>query len=729
MAVEIGAARPLRDFRPLLLELFDDLRENDERLLFVTRARCIRREGGEDGPGVLAVTDSSVRFIGLRSDRVRLDRDRVTSATTEYGDPARICLRLSAGSRTTVMYDIPTTDEAALRTLTAGPRAGGEQADTTEGGRENVVAVVAALAAVAAAVALWVNALAGIDPRDIGGLGLVSSLPPAAFVALGLITCSFCATLARGTRSTPLLALHVVALIFMVYGSTTLVEQVPSLNVTWRHAGIARFVMDTGGVDRSIDAYSNWPGFFMVLALATELTGLRDPIQLADWAPLAFNLLYLAPLVAIARSVRADRRLVWASVWIFYCANWVRQDYLSPQALVYLLYLAVLALLLNWFPGGGSAWRPHWPGGSLLARAHARWPNEQAVADAARVPAVRRGALAIACVAIVAAVIPSHQLTPFAILFAAVALVALGQCSLRGLPLIVAVMTAAWVTFFAAPYLTGHLGEVGGQLGNVGGTVSKGVGDRVGGSSDHVTIVALRIAFTALLWGLAAVGAVKWLRGRRDGLALVALALAPLTLVFLQAYGGEILLRAYLFQLPVLALLAGALVVPASKRWQMGVGLAVLSAVLLAGLLFTRFGNDRVLMFTKQEVQGIGRLYAAAPRNSILVAPSNNLAWQEQGYGAYRHLLMNRIFTTREGTTPQALAARLANYLAGRPAPAAFLIITRSVRNYDAEFGSSPWGKVTDLERGVGRSPRFQLVYANPDVKVFRFVRRPGGGP
>jgi hypothetical protein len=114
------------------------------------------------------------------------------------------------------MYDIPTTDEAALGTLTAGPRAGGEQAATTEGGRESVVAVVAAVAAVAAAVALWVNALAGIDPRDIGGLGLVSSLPPAAFAALGLITCSFCATLARGTRSTPLLALHVVALIFMV---------------------------------------------------------------------------------------------------------------------------------------------------------------------------------------------------------------------------------------------------------------------------------------------------------------------------------------------------------------------------------------------------------------------------------------------------------------------------------------------------------------------------------
>ena len=82
------------------------------------------------------------------------------------------------------------------------------------------------------------------------------------------------------------------------------------------------------------------------------------------------------------------------------------------------------------------------------------------------------------------------------------------------------------------------------------------------------------------------------------------------------------------------------------------------------------------------------------------------------------------IHSARAGATSAVIADRLASYMAGRRTPAAYLIVTRSVRNYDALLGSATWGTVADLERGVATSPRFRLVYANPDGDVYALVAR-----
>jgi hypothetical protein len=720
------------DLTGALDELFGRLLEPGEQVVFVTAACYGRREGKlavlalghrETDPGVLALTDRRVLFVGADSGRFALGRDDVRGATIEASDHGPLALRLPTTVGTALITGIPAWAQAALGDIAlhapdvAPPRVAAPPLAAAVGHAALPVA------AVALAVASWVLTLASVDASKIGSLGLVSALPAPAFVALGLLTCSFCVTLVRDVRPAPLALLHVLALIFMVYGATTLIEVVPSLNVTWRHAGVTRFVMETGGVDRSVDAYSNWPGFFVLLALATRLAGAGSPLALADWAPVALNLLYLAPLVVIARSAGSDQRLVWATVWVFYLTNWVRQDYMSPQGLVYLLYLSLLAALLTWFSNGGGAAAGRWPGARALARMRAHW-DRPGGADVGELAPAQRAALVVACIALAAAVVPSHQLTPFAILVTTGALVLVGRCSLRGLPLVVAVMTAAWITLFAAPYLAGHLEALASQLGELGGNVSSNVGARVGGAEEHVAVAWARILMSALLWLLAAAGAIRWLRSRRDGLGHAALAFAPLALVFLQAYGGEILLRVYLFSLPFLALFAASLFVPAATRWRTGVGLGALSVVLVAGLFLTRFGNERILVFTKAEVGVVEHLYATAPRGSLLVAPSANLPWQHRGYGDYRYAVLKNALPPRAGATSAVIADRLASYMAGRRTPAAYVIVTRSVRNYDALLGSAPWGTVADLERGVATSPRFKLVYANPDGDVYALVAR-----
>ena len=42
-----------------------------------------------------------------------------------------------------------------------------------------------------------------------------------------------------------------------------------------------------------------------------------------------------------------------AAAWLFAAADWVGQDYFSPQSLNYVLYLTFLAILVNWFTDPG----------------------------------------------------------------------------------------------------------------------------------------------------------------------------------------------------------------------------------------------------------------------------------------------------------------------------------------------------------------------------------------
>jgi len=59
----------------------------------------------------------------------------------------------------------------------------------------------------------------------------------------------------------------------------------------------------------------------------------------------------------------------------------------------------------------------------------------------------QRAGLVLIVVVIFAAVVASHQLTPFAILVAVTALIIFNRCSLRGLPLIMIVLVVAILLF------------------------------------------------------------------------------------------------------------------------------------------------------------------------------------------------------------------------------------------------------------------------------------------
>ncbi|HEY5985870.1 MAG TPA: hypothetical protein VIV12_05715, partial [Streptosporangiaceae bacterium] len=308
-----------------------------------------------------------------------------------------------------------------------------------------------------AAVALWAWALPGINPRAMNDLGMVSVLPWQTWVAFGLLTAGFITCWLRADRAAWPLFLHVLLLVVMLYGLPTLITHEPNGPIVFRHAGITENLIRTRIVNTKIDAYFSWPGFFMGLATLVKVAGVPSAVSFSAWATVAFNLLYLPPVLLLTRALTRDPRLVWGTVWVFYAANWINQDYLAPQSFAYLLYLTILGLLLTYLrPRAADIEGGGWLTRRVCALLRVR-PAEVPGREGSRWTA---GTILAVVVLLYTATVASHQLTPFALLIGVAALVALGQCTARGLPLLMAVILALWVTFVAHGYISGHFAQL-----------------------------------------------------------------------------------------------------------------------------------------------------------------------------------------------------------------------------------------------------------------------------
>ncbi|MDQ3827125.1 MAG: hypothetical protein M3325_15935, partial [Actinomycetota bacterium] len=207
------------------------------------------------------------------------------------------------------------------------------------------------------AVLLWGASLRDINLRAITDVGLVSVLPVSFFVSLGVLTGSFCLTVHRRQAYVPVLLLHLVVLIFIIHGTPALLYEAPRYSWLYKHVGVVDYfqrhgnldILRRGGFDSNLYIYFNWPSFFALSALITEVAGFQSALSFAGWEPQFFKLLYLGALLLIFRTFTADRRLIWLSVWFFNVTSWIGQDYFAPQAFGYFLHLVILGICLRWF--------------------------------------------------------------------------------------------------------------------------------------------------------------------------------------------------------------------------------------------------------------------------------------------------------------------------------------------------------------------------------------------
>lgn len=575
------------------------------------------------------------------------------------------------------------------------------------------------------AIFLWGTSLKEIDVSRMNDLGLVSVFPIPVFLALFLMTVSFCLALRQPRLRTITLLPHVVVMIVMLYGITTLVQEVPRFHVAWRHVGIIENITRTGTVNPRINAYFNWPGFFILTGFITQISGFENAVPFLDWSPVFFNLLYLGPLLMILRSATQDKRIVWLGIWFYYLTNWIGQDYFSQQALNYFLYLVILAVLLTWFNTPASSLHTfinRWPRLTPLKRLLRDQQGLSRPTIIFQVPSPpwqRVGLMAFIIVVFLAAV-PSHQITPIAAFITVSLLVLFKRISPRGLPILMAVIIATWISFMATAYLAGHVVNLVDDVGAVSDNVSANLVQRMRGSAEHVFVVRMRLIMTVAIGILGLFGALRRLRHGYWDLTFAALGAAPFLLVLVQPYGGEMLMRSYLFALPSMVFFAAAFFYTApmsGMSWRMTTTISLVSIALLSGFFFTRYGNERMDYFTKDELTAVQHLYSIAEPGSLLLSGAENLPWKFQDLEQYR-------YDRATGKIRRGAIDEIVTVMSNKKHPNSYFILTRSQRAF-AElalgFSGTAWDQ---FEQTLIASDKFKLVYSNKDAKIFVLADR-----
>lgn len=588
------------------------------------------------------------------------------------------------------------------------------------------------------AVGLWAWNFAGADPRDMGSLGLLTLFTPFAVLSLALLLGGFLRSLYRG-RPGWLLGVYVVTYIVLIHGTAPILYGTLRYSWAFKHVGIVDYIQRYGSVDPSLEVgqiYQNWPGFFAGSALMTEISGQPDAMQIASWAPMVFNLLNVIVLTYVFRGLTRNRVLIWLGLMFFLLINWVGQDYFSPQAVGFVLYLGVVGLLLRPLP---------------------------------------RGLMFVPFFLIVSTVAVTHQITPMMLMLALVALVVLRKTDAWYLPLVAGGIIAAWAFTGAFDYTLPNLQYLISEFGNVVDNADQTLEKARDSSGMNLLVVwggrsTVFFAVVASLLGLWRNGAVRarlrsfskvngwrrwlsestgrdflkmstwrdwlrpatWLRweGSNPRVTSTVLMVLPGVLVLTTGFGGEVLFRAFLFASPFIAILAAEACLPRDglNRREMPaksvLPAAVIMALIAPGFLLGYYGKEQQNYFTPAEVTASRWVYTNAPQGSLLVEGSTNYPTRFVDYEKFTYVPIDR---EPEDSVSEILsdpASNLYRWLSDEKYSAGYVLISRGQKIDVNESDSMPTGGLDVIERALRHSAKFKVAFETADATVFTLSRQ-----
>src|SRR5690242_7557546 len=405
-------------------------------------------------------------------------------------------------------------------------------------------------------IALLAFGVSTTDATALGSYGLPPVLPSMFWAGVALILVSAAVELGRDRVSGWRMALHTMTLTVMLYGTAALVYSQGRYSWLYKTIGVVQYVNANGQLNRTIDIYQNWPGFFAFAAWFGKVAGVASPLAYAKWAQLVVELAVLPLLYLIYEALSLPARQRWAALLLYSAANWVGQDYFSPQSLGTILSLGSMAIVMRWMYAGNS-WGRYAPG-----RQHA---EDRFRAYTEKQPAKRASHLTLAFIALIivySALTYTHEISPYIVVTQLGALAIVGLFRPRWLP--VALGAVAIIYFIPRfSYVNSHWGAVAALGSFFSNAAPPSVAEGSSSTSSSQLIVQhCADVLAVLIWVLSLVGAWLRRRSRRTVAALVILAYSPLIVLVAGAYGDEGILRVYLFSLPWSVALAAAVLTP-----------------------------------------------------------------------------------------------------------------------------------------------------------------------
>lgn len=556
---------------------------------------------------------------------------------------------------------------------------------------------------------VWIWSLLFTDERALGDFGVVAILPITAYLCLLAVLGGFLHALQFDIKGR-LLGSYVVGLTVMLSGIAPMVYEHLRFSWAWKHVGIVEYIQRTGGVDPHINAlpvYHNWPAFFGVSAGMNEVSGLDSALAYASWAPVVFNLMFVAVLYVLFRGLSSDHRLIWTSILFFEFGNWVGQDYFAPQAVAYVLYLLVITILLRWY-----ARTPLGPGGVDVR-------PEDAIPPGSPASLVLGGVLMVMLLALSA----THQLTPIMAILAIGALTVFKVVRVKWPLIAMVVFTAAWLFGPARDFVLTSVGGVFRELGGFQNNLDNTLVDNELFNSAQLVVSRVARLLSAAIVFLAGLGLLRRTHHRLSVRWSIILAVVPAVLVAVSSYGGEVLFRAYLFALPILVFLAASLwfPIPGARHRAWGrISLGAVAILLIGGLLVAEYGTDNRQVFSDDEVAAATFVYENAAPGALIVEGSRDYPRQFTNYELFEYIALDR-------SRPQTLrrleadpAGTLASWLADDAQfNGGYIILTDSQRRSVTSLGPDLTPTLDSVERALLESDAFEVVFRSGGAVVF----------
>ncbi len=559
--------------------------------------------------------------------------------------------------------------------------------------------------------AAWAYGVSRIRPPSIGAYGLLASANPWFFLGIAALLAGGVLELTRPRQRSWMLSTYLMALILAIYSTAPILFKVPEYAWVYKHIGIIQALGHYGYITDPSNIYQQWPALFAAVASVSRLSQV-GPLNFAAWAPLAFELADALLLLGIFRMLAGERRVVYVAMFIYEgFIAWVGQDYLSPQAFGYLLWLGILTILIRWMlaPPIGHA------NLSILSRLRAPFLAE--LGKPKEVPVTQRTFALVVILITYFAIVAAHQLTPYMVLIGIGTLASLGLLR-RGWILVI------MLAVVAVGYLVPHYGLISQQFGGIfsGGNALANASGKSGvihsyGAELFTAKIVRALAIGMWLLTLAVV-ARQWRRLGRVVIPAV-LAFSPFILIFVQNYGGEAIYRVFLFSSPWCAfLIAGELVKIRAVAWRWLAVTCACSIALAAGLQ-GQYGPTMVDGFTRAELTASLWLYGhARPGSSLILAADNFPALEVANYNSYNLDVIPADPQEGGGWLTEANAAEVDRYIASLGNHPAYVVLSRSMAAYTNYFGG-PHGYAR-MASAVSRRPEWVVIYRNADTTIYQ---------
>ncbi|HEX2703171.1 MAG TPA: hypothetical protein VHM72_07045 [Solirubrobacteraceae bacterium] len=557
--------------------------------------------------------------------------------------------------------------------------------------------------------AAWAVSVAELHLSAVGLYGLLDAVSAWFFVGIGLLVGGFALEISRIRPRQWVLGLYIVALVVVIHATVPLLSRAPEYSWVYKHIGVARTFAADGRVTNGNNIYQDWPALFAALAGISKQSGV-SVFAIARWAPLAFELLDCLMLFGVYRMLTRDARVPALAVVIFeVLVAWVGQDYLSPQAFDYVLWLGFVLIMVRWLLTTEIAATRF----GILTRLHEYVRRDADVP--LRSDAGRQLAVAVALL-IFAAIVVTHQLTPY------IALAAIGMLTVLDLlrPRWLLLATAALAIAYVIPHYTLIQNMYGGLFGSFD-VVANGAGHIGVAASAAETFTANCVRVLAVACWLVAVGIVvrAWRAPGRIAVPAV-LAFSPFVVLFAQAYGGEAIYRVFLFSAPWCALLIASAVyrlrAAALRFILVGLGVGVALMLSLQGL----YGAVAVDTFTQTDVTTGLWIYDHVPVGSTVLLGASNFPLSDvPNPGRYTVTPLPDDAQLGPVTVNGTSLASVDRFVRGLNATNAYLVLSPSMLVY-ARYYDSPTGLPT-LMRELPTARDWTLYYRSGDVRVYRF--------